>query len=185
MYDHIITRQPIDWRSDFVLVAGLEGIDHAQNLGGVAASARRVGHDESDLLVWVDDEDTADCEGDALLVHVRGVLVIDPVIALSVPVANCAQWLIRVYSHVIQQRDFPLLVTNDREPQLAARDLIDVLDPPAMAVDGVRAYADELDTTLRELWLELRESAELSCTHRRLLTLDVYASPPLSAQVLT
>ena len=33
-----------------------------------------------------------------------------------------------------------------------------------MALDRVRAQADELDTTLGELWLKLRESAQLRRT---------------------
>jgi hypothetical protein len=62
-----------------VLVAGLEGVDDAQDFGGVAASGGRVGEDGADGLLGVDDEDGADGEGNALLVDVGGILVVDPV----------------------------------------------------------------------------------------------------------
>jgi hypothetical protein len=62
-----------------VLVAGLQAVDDAQDLGGVAAGRGRVGEDGADGLLGVDDEDAADGEGDALAVDVGGVLVVDPV----------------------------------------------------------------------------------------------------------
>jgi hypothetical protein len=65
--------------------------------------------------------------------------------------------------HVVGQCDLPLLVANDGELQVAARDLIDVLDPAIVAVDGVGGKTDELCATLGELRLELCECAELSC----------------------
>lgn len=61
-----------------MLVASLQRVDDAQHFGGVAASGGRVREDGTDLLVRVDDEDGTNCEGDALLVYVRGVLVVDP-----------------------------------------------------------------------------------------------------------
>lgn len=68
--------------------------------------------------------------------------------------------------HVIFQSHLSLLVADDRELQVAARDLVDVLDPATMAVDGVCRQANELDTPLGELWFELRESAQLGGTDR-------------------
>ena len=62
-----------------MLVAGLEGVDDAEYLGGVAAGGGGVGEDGADLLVGVNEEDGADGEGNALLVDVGGVLVVDPV----------------------------------------------------------------------------------------------------------
>jgi hypothetical protein len=77
--DDVVTGLPVDRGGDAVLVAGLEGVDDAQDLVGVAAGGGRVGQDGADLLVGVDEEDGADGEGDALFVDVGGVLAVDPV----------------------------------------------------------------------------------------------------------
>jgi hypothetical protein len=78
VHNDIIAWDPVDWGRDAVLVAGLEGVDDAENLGGVAAGGGWVGEDEADGLLWVDDEDGADGEGDALGVAVGDVLVVNP-----------------------------------------------------------------------------------------------------------
>ena len=77
--DNIITRNPVDWRGDSVLVASLKGVDDAEDLGCVAASRSRVRHNEPDCLLRVDHEDRANGERDALGVDVGGILVIKPV----------------------------------------------------------------------------------------------------------
>ena len=64
------------------------------------------------------------------------------------------------YSHVIEVGDFSLLITDDWEAQLAARDLVDILDPSSVGLDGVGGKTDQLDTTLGELGLELSEGTE-------------------------
>lgn len=69
---------PIDWCCDFVLVTGLQRVDNAENFGGVAASACRIREDSADGLLWIDHEDTANCESNALFVDVGGILVVDP-----------------------------------------------------------------------------------------------------------
>lgn len=43
VHNHVITWHPVDWSGDAVLVAGLEGVDDAEDFGGVAAGGRRVG----------------------------------------------------------------------------------------------------------------------------------------------
>lgn len=63
--------------------------------------------------------------------------------------------------HVVRIGDLPLLVANDGELQVAARDLVDVLNPAIVAVDGVCGESDELCAALGELGLELRECAQL------------------------
>ncbi len=63
--------------------------------------------------------------------------------------------------HVIGVCDLALLVTNDWEAQLAARDLIDILDPSSVGLDGVGGETDQLDATLGELGLELCEGTKL------------------------
>lgn len=76
--DDVVAGDPVDGGGDAVLVAGLEGVDDAEDLGGVAAGRGRVAEDGADLLVGVDEEDGADGEGNALGVDVGGVLVVDP-----------------------------------------------------------------------------------------------------------
>jgi hypothetical protein len=76
--DHIIAWDPVDGGGDTMLVASLEGVDHAKNLSGVAASGSGVGEDEADGLLGVNDEDGADGECNALGVNVGGILVVQP-----------------------------------------------------------------------------------------------------------
>ena len=64
-------------------------------------------------------------------------------------------------SHVIGKGNLSGLVANDGERQLAAGNLIDILDPSSVGLDGVGGKTDQLDTTLGELRLKLCESAEL------------------------
>ena len=56
----------------------LKRVDNSEDLSGVAAGGCWVGEDETDGLLWVDDEDRADGEGNTLLVDVGGVLVVNP-----------------------------------------------------------------------------------------------------------
>jgi hypothetical protein len=74
----VVTRNPVDWSGDLVLVAGLQRVDDAQDLGAVAAGGGWVGQDGADGLLGVDEEDGADGEGDALLIDVGGILVVKP-----------------------------------------------------------------------------------------------------------
>ena len=65
------------------------------------------------------------------------------------------------YSHVIEICNGSLLITNDWEAQLAARNLINVLDPSSVGLDRVGRKTDQLDATLGELGLQLCEGAQL------------------------
>lgn len=65
------------------------------------------------------------------------------------------------YSHIIGVCDLSLLVTDDWEAQLAAGNLIDILDPSSVRLDGVGRKTDQLNPTLGELRLELCECTEL------------------------
>jgi hypothetical protein len=78
--DHIITGDPVDGGGDTVLVASLEGVDHAEDFSGVAASRGGIGEDETDGLLGVNDEDGADGECNALGVNVGGILVVKPIL---------------------------------------------------------------------------------------------------------
>jgi hypothetical protein len=64
--------------------------------------------------------------------------------------------------HVVRQSNLPLLVTDYREGELATGDLIDILDPPGVAVDCVGRKSDELRATLGKLGFELSEGTKLS-----------------------
>lgn len=75
----VVARHPVDRSGDLVLVARLQRVDNAQDLVGVAASGSRVRQDGADRLLGVNDKDGADSEGNALLVDVGGVLVVEPV----------------------------------------------------------------------------------------------------------
>lgn len=156
-----LTGNPVDRGGDAVLVTSLERVDNAQNLGGVTASAGRVREDGADGLLGVDDEDRADGESNALGVNVGGILVVDPSVVVSLSSLDLSTTSRSPHLHVVGKSDLPLLVANNGEAQLGAGDLIDVLDPAAVALDSVCAQTDELDAPLGELGLELSESTEL------------------------
>jgi hypothetical protein len=71
--------------------------------------------------------------------------------------------------HVVEIGNFTFFVPNDREGQVASRDLINILDPSRMAFHCVRRKADQLDAALGELGLELREGAKLRCAYWRVV----------------
>ena len=73
------TWYPVDGCCDSVLVARLQRVDDAQDLGGVAAGGGGVGENSADGLLWVDDEDGADGERNAFGVDVGRILVVKPV----------------------------------------------------------------------------------------------------------
>ena len=158
--DDVVAGDPVDGRRDAVLVARLQRVDHAEHLGRVAARRGWVREDQADRLLGVDDEDGADGEGDALGVDVGGVLVVEPAcITESARISTIRQG--GEFLHIVGIRNLAVLVANYGESQLAAGDLIDVLDPSAVRLDGVGRQADQLDAALGELRLELGEGAEL------------------------
>lgn len=136
----IVAGDPVDGGGDAVLVAGLEGVDDAEDLGGVAAGGGRVGEDGADLLVGVNEEDGADGEGNALLVDVGGVLVVDPGIPMLASTLTYSRGVLDL--HVVGEGDLALLVANDGEADIAAGDLSNVLDPAVVGLDGVGGEAN-------------------------------------------
>lgn len=160
--DNIISRNPVDrgcnpipivsiilfWATNVcipVLVTSLERVDNTEDLGGIPTSRCWVGHDQTDSLFGINDEDGADGECNALGVDVGSVLVVQ---------------------HVIEVCNLSLLVTDDWEGQVRTRDFVDILDPSLVGGDGVGGKPNELDTTLGELGLEFSKSTELSGAHR-------------------
>ena len=71
--------------------------------------------------------------------------------------------------HVIEQCHLPLFVADDWELEVAATDLVDVLDPTAVTLDRVGRKTDEFHSTPGELGLKLGESTELSGTDRSIV----------------
>lgn len=63
--DNVVTREPVDGAGDTVLVSGLQSVDNTEDLSGVTTSGGGVGHDQTDLLAGVDDEDGTDGESHA------------------------------------------------------------------------------------------------------------------------
>ena len=116
VHNDIVTWYPVYRCGNSVLVSCLERIHNSQNLGGVATSRGRIREDGADGLLRVNDENRADCESNALGVHVGSILVVE---------------------HVIEQSDLSLLISNDGETQVTSADLIDVLDPSTMALNSV------------------------------------------------
>lgn len=113
---------------------------------GVTTSGGRVGHDQTDLLGGVNDENRANGQSQALGVNVGGVLVVN---------------------HVIGVGDLALGVGDDGELQLRAGDLVNILDPAVVTLSVVGTETNELSVACGELRLELGESTELSSTDLR------------------
>jgi hypothetical protein len=84
-------------------------------------------------------------------------------------VSQCRNVAQSLYLHVVCQRDLTVLVANNGELELAAGDLINVLDPAIVRVDRVGRETDELSTATAELGLQLCESSELGCAYWRVV----------------
>lgn len=79
----VLTWHPIDWSGDLVLVTSLQRVYDTEHFRSVATSGGWVGKDQTDGLLWVNDEDATDGESDTLLINVGGVLVVNPSHAMS------------------------------------------------------------------------------------------------------
>lgn len=60
MHNNIVALLPVNRGGDAVLVAELERVDNSDNLVKVATCARRVGDGETDDLLRINHEDSAD-----------------------------------------------------------------------------------------------------------------------------
>lgn len=76
---HIITGLPVGGGIDAVLVRGEQGVHNAEQFSRAPAGGGRIGLDEADDFVGVDDEDGADRVGNASGVDIGRVLVVEPV----------------------------------------------------------------------------------------------------------
>ena len=140
MYNHIIPRHPVDRGCDLVLISRLQRIHHTQHFSRIATRRSRVGENEANGLLGIDNKHASDGESNALLIDIGGVLVVQ---------------------HVIHICNLPLLVANDWESQFAARDFIDISDPSAMRFDRICRETDQFDAAFGELRFQFGKSAEL------------------------
>jgi len=89
--NHIVARNPVDGGGDLILVASLERVDNAKDLSAVSASRGRVREDGTDDFLRVDDKDRADGKGDALLINVGCILIVNPIKQVSVILRPCIE----------------------------------------------------------------------------------------------
>lgn len=71
-----------------------------------------------------------------------------------------------VVKHVVEKCNLSLFVTNDRELQVTATDLVDILDPATVALNGVCRQTNQFDTPFCEFWLQLCKSTQLGGANR-------------------
>lgn len=78
-------------------------VNSAKDLVEVAARCGRVGECKADLLLGVDDEDSADGERETLLVDVRQILVVQHVVErrdLTVSVRDLARGSVQIWNKI-------------------------------------------------------------------------------------
>jgi hypothetical protein len=155
----IIARDPVDGSGDTVLITCLEGVDNAEDLSGVAAGGSRIGEDGSDGLLGVDNKDGADGERNPLGINIGGILVVNPDRLCQHPLTAVGPG-VRDNSHIVKVSNLSLLVANNGELESTSGNLINVLDPAEMALDGVGRDPDQFDTSLGEFGLELGEGTK-------------------------
>jgi hypothetical protein len=71
--------------------------------------------------------------------------------------------------HVICKSDLAVFVANDGEGHCNASNLIDIVDPSAVSLDGICGESDQFHPTLRKLRLILRQSRKLSGAYRGII----------------
>ena len=122
-----------------MLITRLQTIQHTQNLGGIPTRRRRVAQNQANRLLRIDDENRANRKRNTFLIDIGGILVVQ---------------------HIVQQRDLALLIAYYGKLEVATRNLVDVLDPLLVRLDGVGGEADELCVAARKFWFELCEGTE-------------------------
>ena len=119
-----------------MLVAGLQGVDEAENLLSVAACGEGVVDHRADEALGIDDKDTATGLGFAFAGHNHAV-------------EGC---------HVLVE------VGDDGKGNLDVEVFLDVSDPGDVGVGAVDAEAEEFDATSFEFGCDLRKGDELGST---------------------
>jgi hypothetical protein len=131
---------PVNGGDEVVLVGQLQGVNDTEDFSRVTASTGGVVDNCANDFLGVDEEYSSDSQCHALCVDVGGILVVD---------------------HVVEVSDFARFVGNDGESQIAARDVVDILDPFLMRVQSIGTQSDKFDSSLLEFRLEFGEGAEL------------------------
>jgi len=139
--DDIVTLLPIGGSCDLVLRSELYGVQHADDFVEVAAGGHGVSDLQLDALVRADDKDRA---------H-RGVVGGSAALAGIACVAR---------EHVVELRDGEGWVADERVIDLVATDVLNVLFPFAVALDGVDGEPDDLSATLCKLLFEPGDGSE-------------------------
>ena len=87
----IPTWNPVYRRGNSVLISCLERVYHTEDFGRIASGRGRIRHDETNGLLGINDEDASDGEGNAFLIDICGILVVQHIIKigyLSLLIAN-------------------------------------------------------------------------------------------------
>ena len=74
----IVTRRPIDRCGDTMLVRGLVRVNYSEKFRRVTTSGGRVGEDEANDLLGINDENRANGEGNPSRINIGGILMVKP-----------------------------------------------------------------------------------------------------------
>lgn len=77
-YDHIVPGLPVDGGIDGMFVSSEQRVEYAEKFGCVTARGGRVGLNQANDLIGVDNEYRPDGVGDSPCVHIGSILVIKP-----------------------------------------------------------------------------------------------------------
>jgi len=130
MDNHVFTLLPVDGRGHTVLVTNLERVNDTNNFVKVATGRCWISNQETDGLLGINNENCSDGERKTLGVTIGSVLLV---------------------KHVVQSRNFTILVRNDGEINRCRSELrtplLDILRPFGMVLEAVRRNTDDLDVS--------------------------------------
>jgi len=127
--NHVITWLPVGWSHNFTSVGELERVDDANKFIKVATAARRVGENESDLVVGINHKDRTHCQRKARSIQIG------------------------LIQHVVQLGNLAIRICEDGIVDSHLVDLIDVLHPARVAVRSVNAETNQFHVALFEFGL--------------------------------
>jgi hypothetical protein len=124
-----------------MFVRELERVNDTEDFLRVTTGAGGVVDDGADDFLGIDEEDGSDSQCHSLAVNVGGILIVD---------------------HVVQVGDLSGFVGDDGERKVGFGDIVDILDPFLVRVEGVGTQTNEFNTALGKFRLKLGECTELS-----------------------